>query len=599
MRRTPFFGVVVLLVGALALPAWATHDPVQTLPVSGGASEVYVGLADDGVATAVWDDNGAVKAATRPSDDFFGAPQTLAPAYASDIRFDEAPNGNAVVAYIGLMSEGELIVHHRSGSDGSFGPAQVLVTDGAGSIVGFDVAASNSGNAVVVWQDTTDPLNPSIMAAISDAAGTFGAADTVHQAPNLQNPKVDMDAEGSALAVWDFTSAQAANEIQMASAPPGGPFGSVATLHQLVQGAGNPEVAVNSSGAAVVVWEDFTEPAQCPPRQTCSRDILEISYGTVNGTFAGAQMITNPTTPTATGDQEVAIDDSGKAAVLFSALINNTSALYASISDAAGNFTAGYVTVSPFNAVESSLVARNFEIAAGAGEFTAFWGNDHDQDGTTDEAWQATTSGGSFGAPHQISPDDDDSVDYVHGDRNASGETVAAWQLFVDNYDAQVTPVASGTPPEFGSESDDNFSGSDGSDIVHLLGGNDTYTGGGGADSIFGESGNDTLNGESGDDLVDGGPGADSVAGGGGNDSLLGRGGGDRLKGGTGDDTLKGGGGNDVLDGGGISGLRASGAATSHTGEVIIGGAGKDTCFKYSKNDVLKSCEIVKRKRAH
>ena len=597
--RSLTVAVVVLLLGALAVPAKATHDPIQTLPVQGGASEAYVGLADDGVATAVWDDTGAVKVSTRPADGFFGVPQTLAPAYASEISFDEAPSGNAVVAYTGAMNEGELIAHFRSGSSGNFGPAQVLVPDGGGSVFQVDVAVSTDGNSVIVWQDISDPLNPSIMAATSDTTGTFGAADIVAQAPNLQNPAVDIDAAGNALAVWDFTSAQATNEIQMASAPAGGTFGSTSTLESLEQGPSSPDVAVNANGAAVVVWEDFTSPNQCPAQGTCSRDILEAAYGNVGGAFGASQMITDPGVPTATGDQEAAIDDSGKAALLFSANVEATSRVFASVSDAAGTFTMGAVELSPAGSVTGGVGERELDISAGAGEFTAVWANDHDQDANEDEVWQSTTSGGVFSAPHQLSLDDDDSALLVEGDRNALGQTIASWVLFVERNAPQVTPVATGTPPTFGSDSDDDMAGTGDDDVVHLLGGNDVYSGGGGNDSIYGDTGNDILKGDAGADLVDGGAGSDTTVGGSGDDTLLGRGGGDKMKGGTGDDTLKGGGGNDVLDGGGVSALRASGAATSHNGETLIGGPGKDTCFKYSKQDVLKSCEIIKKKRAH
>ena len=598
--RSLSLGLAVLLALALAAPARATHESIQTLPVSGGSSTAFVGLADDGVATAAWSDTGAVKAATRQPDGFFGVPQTLIPANVSDFRFAEAPNGNAVIAYIGNLDEGELLVHFRSGSSGKFGSRQVLVADGAAAVAEFEVAVSNSGNAVVVWQDITDPLNPSIRAATSDATGAFGSAATIHQAPNLQNPKVDMDAQGSALAVWDFTSAAAENEIQTAAAPAGGSFGAVDTLEVLEQGPGSPDVAVNANGAAVVVWEDFTSPNQCAAQQTCSRDILEAAYGDVSGNFGGAQMITDPGIPTATGDQEAAIDDSGAAALLFSAVIDSTSGVYASVSDAVGTFpTAAPVALSPFGGVSGEVGARELEIAAGAGGFTAAWANNHDQNGQVNKVWQSSTSAGTFAAPHQISPDDDDSAFSVGGDRNGLGQAIATWVLLMDRNAPQVTPVAQGTPPVFGSESDDDFDGTSGDDIAYLLGGNDTYLGGGGNDSIYGGSGNDNLNGGAGGDLVDGGSGSDTTAGGDGNDTLLGRGGRDKLKGGGGTDTLKGGGGNDVLDGGGTSALRASGAAAATGREVINGGAGKDTCFKYSKRDVLKSCEVVKRKRAH
>ena len=582
--------VLVLLMGALAVPSWATHEPVQTLP--GQADEVYVGLADDGTATAVWDDVGAVKAATRGPDGFFGVPQTLESSLAGDIAFDESSNGNAVVAWSGGMPDGRLMVATRIGS-GAFGTPQVLVGPSGNAVTQVDVAVSDAGRATVVWQEAPEGADPAVRAALSNASGLFAAPTTVHQGLNLQGPKVDMDDLGNALLVWESSALEV---IQLATAPAGGPYGSASNLKTLEQGPGAPDVAVNTTGAAVVAWKNATTPyPQCDTVRDCTpAPVLEAAYGNVSGSFGVTQAITDPTQPTSLGDHEVAIDDSGRAAILFTATLSNSSGVFGAVTDAFGAFSSGAITISPF----AASGVDNFEIADGGDAFTAVWANDHDQDGVG-ETWQATSSGGSFGAPHQVSPATVSGTSRAHGARNGIGQTIAGW-IDSGNQAAQVMPVASGTPPAFGSDSDDNLNGTDEDDVVHLLGGNDTYAGGEGNDSIFGEAGNDTLKGEGGSDLVDGGPGSDTANGGVGDDSLLGRGGGDTLKGGPGDDTLKGGGGNDVLDGGGFgSATRASGAALTHGGEIIFGGAGKDTCFTYSRQDVLKSCEIVKKKRAH
>jgi Ca2+-binding RTX toxin-like protein len=586
---------VVVLLTMIAVPARATHEPVQTLPVDGQSSEVYVGLADDGTATAVWDDNGAVKTATRPTDGFFGVPQTLETGGASDVVIDESPNGNAVAAWSGGMTNGNLLVSVRLGA-GSFAPPQVLIGPGGNSAFDVDVAISNEGYATVVWQETPVGEVPAIKASLSDGQGAFTTNVTLQQAVGMQNPKVDMDDLGNALAVWDLTS-DIENAIRMATAPAAGSWGPATTLEVLEeQGPGEPDVAVNAAGDAVVVWEGYFPDDQCDRKFCPPLPELEVAYGNVAGTFGFTQALTDPYMPHSTGEQEAAIDDSGTAAVLFTATINNTAGLYGAISDAAGNFNSGLVIVSPST---GGLTARSFEIAAGGGEFSAFWPNDHDQDGLRDEAWQSNTIGGSFGPAHQISPEDDSSALMAHGDRNNSSQTIGAWLLFIDGQVPQVTPVGEGTPPEYGSDSDDVLAGTDGDDVVHLLGGDDTYSGGGGNDSIYGEDGNDNLKGDAGADLVDGGAGADTVGGGGGSDTVIGGPGADKAKGGNGADTLKGGGGNDVLDGGGANALRASGASAGDLGDVINGGSGKDTCFRYSKLDVLKSCEIVKKKRAH
>ncbi len=144
------------------------------------------------------------------------------------------------------------------------------------------------------------------------------------------------------------------------------------------------------------------------------------------------------------------------------------------------------------------------------------------------------------------------------------------------------------------TEHDDAFSGDEGANEAHGLGGDDHLTGGGGDDALFGDDGDDTLDGGAGDDTLDGGEGRDAAdyshaekgvtvdlgtdggqdTEGAGKDTLVsiedvigsshddrltgndadnllaGGAGDDRLEGGAGDDTLRGGAGNDRLDGG-------------------------------------------------
>ncbi len=75
---------------------------------------------------------------------------------------------------------------------------------------------------------------------------------------------------------------------------------------------------------------------------------------------------------------------------------------------------------------------------------------------------------------------------------------------------------------------------------------NDELTGTSGADIICGYEGNDTINGRGGNDKVYGDSGGDSVRGGSGNDRLKGGGGKDNLRGGKGNDKHNGGGGTDT-----------------------------------------------------
>lgn len=117
--------------------------------------------------------------------------------------------------------------------------------------------------------------------------------------------------------------------------------------------------------------------------------------------------------------------------------------------------------------------------------------------------------------------------------------------------------------PIFGTQGNDELTGTSGNDIILGLEGNDRIrgvngndciigglgndgiNGGDGNDKIFGSEGNDEIGGSNGDDQIFGGSGNDAIAGGNGNDQLFGEGGNDNINGGPGVDIANGGLGND------------------------------------------------------
>ena len=135
-----------------------------------------------------------------------------------------------------------------------------------------------------------------------------------------------------------------------------------------------------------------------------------------------------------------------------------------------------------------------------------------------------------------------------------------------------------GTPnppnPPGPTSGNDNLNGTEGSDIVSLLAGNDTYRGGDGADSINGDAGNDRLYGDDGNDTISAGTGNDYARGGDDNDKLSGGEGNDRLYGDAGRDSLDGNNGNDYLRGGDGS-------------DTINGGTGNDRLYGDGGRDFL------------
>lgn len=598
----------VLLVSSVARPAVAAHGPIQTLDAATqGATEVHLGIDDQGTATAAWSEGGQIFVATRPLDGRFGSPQRIVSAYASEFELDVAPNGNAVIVAAGAFNEGEVVAAVRIGRTNAFGALQVLSppADAAGAEV--SAAMTSAGRAAAAWS-RNGATGRDVVAALSNASGTFGDGTVVDSGGDLRSPEVDGDQSGNIILAYYWQVTGTGDEIRIATAPSAGAFTAPKAIETLSQGPTEVDVAVNATGVAAVAWADFTGESNSCGANCLSRDVQEAAVGNVNGTFGAVQELTDPNNPHAAGDTQVAVDDSGRVGVLFNAVFGTDYGMFASVSDATGVFPQRqHQTLSLHGAANGPGVdKRAFEISAGGGEFTAVWTNDHDEDGV-DESWESTSSGGTFGTVHQLSPAAlTESTDRTDGARNATGATIAGWTTFTNNYTVQVTPV-SDTAGETGTDGDDDLDGSSGDDTIYLAAGNDTYNASGGNDSVYGEAGNDKLAGGTGTDLLDGGANSDA------------------LTGGDGGDTLKGGGGNDVLTGDGANTIaRADGTegryfAAAGGVDILLGGGGRDrliggagldrlnggpgadVCIVDSRKEKRRaqSCETIRLRRGH
>lgn len=153
------------------------------------------------------------------------------------------------------------------------------------------------------------------------------------------------------------------------------------------------------------------------------------------------------------------------------------------------------------------------------------------------------------------------------------------------------------------TEFHDWLTGTPRADSVHLLGGDDSYSGVVGNDRLWGDAGNDYLNGGRGNDVIAGGVGSDQLVGMAGNDTLAGDAGPDTLYGQEGNDKLTGGAGNDKLIPGDGKDSVAAGAGNDYinafdsrgAGETINCGPGRDRVWA-DKADKLIGCEVVARK---
>lgn len=196
----------------------------------------------------------------------------------------------------------------RSGLVGSWQAPVTLKMLGAAAAPPPDLAVDPQGDAVVIW-----PRGEKfIESAIRPAGGSFQTPETLSETAAAQHSaQVGIDAAGDAIAVWEEDVA-AETLIGAASRPASGKWQKPVILSAPTENANEPRVAVDAQGDAVAVWE----------RPTGGKEIIEAAAKPApSATWGKPVALTNPAIVIEPANQQVAIDAKGEAVVTWSWLI--------------------------------------------------------------------------------------------------------------------------------------------------------------------------------------------------------------------------------------------------------------------------------------
>ena len=240
-------------VQAATRPAGGPWSTQYLSALTGGRDALYPDVAVDaaGNAVAVWqrsDDQGKtfVQAATRPAGDVWSEPQRLAPDESVD-RLQVAMDGQGNALAVWSSEAGVRTASRPAG--GMWSPAQKIPTAGGFS----EFALNRQGDAVVVWNE-----GRVIKSVSRSAQGEWTPAVAVSgNDVELQSPQVALDARGKAVAVWkrDASRNGGPRTVQAAVRPPGETtWGTASDLSSADQIAATPRVAMDGQGNALAVW---------------------------------------------------------------------------------------------------------------------------------------------------------------------------------------------------------------------------------------------------------------------------------------------------------------------------------------------------------
>ena len=263
----PFGPTPVVAAGPVGAPvfAWDIGGDIATNaadhPVSGAALafDPRVGVDPNGNRIFAWIgfDSTALRVQVNAisSTGTRGRTQTLTgtDSDASELQMAVAPNGTAAFVWMDFDGARER-VRARTRSAAGVLSDLFLLSNAAQDACDPHVAVDAAGNFVFVWT-RFDGTDIRIQTRRLSAAGVLGAVQTVSPAGgSAGEPRVALDADGDAVITWsrdDGTNLRVqARTLSAADVP-----GAVETLSAAGEDAFAPKVAVAPGGGGVIVWE--------------------------------------------------------------------------------------------------------------------------------------------------------------------------------------------------------------------------------------------------------------------------------------------------------------------------------------------------------
>ena len=262
------------------------------------------------------------------------------------------------------------------------------------------VAMRPDGDSVVTWISLAQVgSGPAIFARRFDEFGLpIGAEFQVNTytagTSGYTGPKVSIDPSGNFVVVWESASdgsnsGIAAQRFNAAGVAQGGEFqvNTYTTSDQI-----DPEVAVDSSGNFVVVWQSYGQDGS-------DRAVIGRRYDS-SGTALGAEFQVNTTTTGAQYLPSVATDPSGAFVVVWSSVLSSTEVgVFGRRYDNSGNALGSEFRV--------DTTTANYQYPAkvgvdGAGNFIVAWPGTGDGSGSSILARRYDSSGTAAGSPFQV-----------------------------------------------------------------------------------------------------------------------------------------------------------------------------------------------------
>ena len=243
---------------AEAIESWGTAELIETN--DGDAGSPQVAMDEEGNAIAVWQQSDGIR------HNIWSNRYVVGDGW-GDAEFIETNDGDAGSPQVAMDEDGNAIAVWQQSDDtdnsiwsnryvvgDGWGTATVIEDDNSVEAVNPQVAVDSAGNAIAVWQQSDDTDN-SIWSNRYVVGDGWGTATVIEDDNSVEavNPQVAVDSAGNAIAVWEQFDG-IADGIWSNRYVVGDSWG---TAEPVATGFGghNPQVAVDSAGNAIAVWE--------------------------------------------------------------------------------------------------------------------------------------------------------------------------------------------------------------------------------------------------------------------------------------------------------------------------------------------------------
>jgi hypothetical protein len=288
---------------------WGTAELIETGD-AGNAFDPQVALDSSGNAIAVWQQNdGAINNiyANRFNGTDWGTAELIETGDAGNAGTPQIAvdsNGNAIAVWVQYDGANINIYANRFNGTG-WGTAELIETGDAGNAFDPQVALDSSGNAIAVWQQNDGAIN-NIYANRFNGTD-WGTAELIETNTGYAGtPQIAVDSNGHAIAVWSQRNDPNNNVSIYANRFNGTDWGTAELIETGDAGnTGTPQVAVDSNGNAIAVWEQY---------DGANNNIYANRF---NGTGWGTAELIETGDSGNAFDPQVALDSSGNAIAVW------------------------------------------------------------------------------------------------------------------------------------------------------------------------------------------------------------------------------------------------------------------------------------------